>query len=84
MNNYFFRIGNMGENLCYGAVRKAVATVPAMTLCGYRLSKHLAPSLSEVGIDINTSNDAEHDVAALICCHKKLVVLFGQVKTLLR
>ena len=75
----------MGENVCYAAVRKAIEDLPALILNGYRLSKYLSKSLIKLGINITEEqNDAENDLAAAFAQNKKLVVNFGQVKTLFR
>lgn len=74
----------MGEFLSTGAVQKALKNSPSIAVNGYRLTKNLARSLSNVGIQITEQNDVEHDTLACFTKQGKLVVVFGQVKTLFR
>ena len=74
----------MGEFISTGAVQKALKNSPSIAVNGYRLTKNLARSLSNVGIQITEQNDVEHDTLACFTKQGKLVVVFGQVKTLFR
>merc|ERR1711892_198026 len=80
--NYSERIGNMEEFLSFGAIQRALKEHPSLSVNGYRLSKNL--DLSSVGIIINGTDDREHDSASFFLKEDKLLVVFGQVKTLFR
>ena len=61
----------MGEFLSCGGVQKALKDIPSITVQGYRLTKNLAESLSNVHININSTNDVEHDIVRGVFKSKK-------------